>query len=322
MVNTMSAETNPPPQNEFTVKPWNNNNPRSLIVKIGNTLNKFRDPENYIEITEERLNFILGKNADFSKIFHQIITRDNQVVGFFRLVRPTGFFKTWKIMWALYPEYLESSAIEIMVENALKVAQKSDVPEIYMCTYNVGEYLIEKEFKKRGINPLQYLFHMDLTNFERIFPIKEPQGYPYQLHDKITDFNRYLLIFNKCYKGQTDVEDQSYDSLKNNIEWQQNIAECQYYFVYDNDVEIASVLLGNWSNKESGYISRLMVLPEYQKKGIGIFLLKKALQKLHEKGAKHVYLTVFSINEKAIDLYKKCGFHVDKHKTVKYFKIK
>ena len=56
-------------------------------------------------------------------------------------------------------------------------------------------------------------------------------------------------------------------------------------------------------------IERIYILQEFQRKGIGSILLKKALQLGKEYRKKFAWLGVWEHNDKALTFYKKFGFH-------------
>ncbi len=64
--------------------------------------------------------------------------------------------------------------------------------------------------------------------------------------------------------------------------------------------------------QEVGWIGTLAVDPAFQGKGLGKTILRKAVDLLNESGMKEVKLVVMSTNERAMKLYEKCGFEVDK----------
>lgn len=55
----------------------------------------------------------------------------------------------------------------------------------------------------------------------------------------------------------------------------------------------------------------LGVHPNWQSLGVGSILMKEALNWASKRNLKRIYLDVFSINQKAIDLYKKFGFEIE-----------
>ena len=55
----------------------------------------------------------------------------------------------------------------------------------------------------------------------------------------------------------------------------------------------------------------IVVHDDYQDKGLGTLLTQHMIDIAREKGLKKVYLDVFTNNERAIHVYKKCGFKIE-----------
>ena len=55
----------------------------------------------------------------------------------------------------------------------------------------------------------------------------------------------------------------------------------------------------------------ITVHDDYHDKGLGTQLTQHMIDIAREKGLKKVYLDVFTDNEKAIHVYKKCGFKIE-----------
>jgi diamine N-acetyltransferase len=88
----------------------------------------------------------------------------------------------------------------------------------------------------------------------------------------------------------------------------------EFYFVYF-DNEIAGYLKININDAqseemddESLEIERIYIKNEFQKQGIGKYLLNKAMEIAMENNKKKLWLGVWEKNEKAISFYKKLGF--------------
>ncbi|MBP1934940.1 GNAT family N-acetyltransferase [Ammoniphilus resinae] len=88
----------------------------------------------------------------------------------------------------------------------------------------------------------------------------------------------------------------------------------QFYFVYFNH-ELAGYLKLNTNDaqseemgNESLEIERIYIKKEYQKHGLGKYLLNKAMEIAMECHKKKVWLGVWEKNENAIAFYKKMGF--------------
>ncbi|WP_462412834.1 GNAT family N-acetyltransferase [Neobacillus sp. Marseille-QA0830] len=88
----------------------------------------------------------------------------------------------------------------------------------------------------------------------------------------------------------------------------------RFFFVYFND-EVAGYLKVNINEaqteemgEESLEVERIYIKGKFQKHGLGMVLLNKALEMAKENNKKQVWLGVWEKNENAIAFYKKMGF--------------
>lgn len=71
--------------------------------------------------------------------------------------------------------------------------------------------------------------------------------------------------------------------------------------------KIIGTVFGTFNGRR-GWIYRLAVHPNFQKKGLGSLLLKKAETALKKMGVRRVLLGIDEYNYKVIKFYKKCGY--------------
>ncbi|WP_226528896.1 GNAT family N-acetyltransferase [Metabacillus niabensis] len=88
----------------------------------------------------------------------------------------------------------------------------------------------------------------------------------------------------------------------------------QFFFVYFND-EVAGYLKVNINDAqseemgdESLEIERIYIKKEFQKHGLGKYLLNKAIELAMECNKQKIWLGVWENNQNAIGFYKKMGF--------------
>lgn len=91
----------------------------------------------------------------------------------------------------------------------------------------------------------------------------------------------------------------------------------------DDKNQIAAMILVCKSSNTTAHLVQVSVIPEYQSKGIGKFLLSECLKKLSSAGYKKVVLMVTAQNTKAYNLYRKTGFEtLSTFYSINYNKIK
>lgn len=69
-----------------------------------------------------------------------------------------------------------------------------------------------------------------------------------------------------------------------------------------------------------GSIYGLGVLPDYRRKGFGREILIQSIEKLKERNASNIMLQVSTNNEKALNLYRSCGFEITS--CMEYYRVK
>ncbi len=81
------------------------------------------------------------------------------------------------------------------------------------------------------------------------------------------------------------------------------------YIVWEDDKQIGWFAVnGLQSADRTAYLKMAVMLPEYQNKGIGTYVLSKLIKTLRENGYVSVMLFTNKDNENAQSCYRKCGF--------------
>lgn len=127
--------------------------------------------------------------------------------------------------------------------------------------------------------------------------------------------------FNETFKDQNSPQNMSAYlekafNLKQLEKELSNVAS-QFFFVYFNN-EVAGYLKVNTNDAqseemgdESLEIERIYIKGEFQKHGLGKYLLNKSIEIAMEHNKKKIWLGVWEKNENAIAFYKKMGFVQD-----------
>ena len=127
-----------------------------------------------------------------------------------------------------------------------------------------------------------------------------------------------IETFNETFKEQNSPEniktylDRAFNLKQLEKELSNNNSE--FYFVYYND-EIAGYLKVNINEAQSEEtrgdsleIERIYIKREFQKYGLGKYLLNKAMEIAIEHNKRKIWLGVWDKNDNAIAFYKKLGF--------------
>ena len=124
--------------------------------------------------------------------------------------------------------------------------------------------------------------------------------------------------FNETFKHQNSPENMNaYLERAFNLKQLENELSnmsSHFFFVYFNN-EVAGYLKVNTNDAqseemgdESLEIERIYIKNQFQKHGLGKYLLNKAMEMALERNKKKIWLGVWEKNENAIAFYKKMGF--------------
>lgn len=80
------------------------------------------------------------------------------------------------------------------------------------------------------------------------------------------------------------------------------------FIIYNNDIPCAWLKLNGLNNKDTAWISMLVVSGKCKHQGIGGFAVNFAVEYLKQREYKHIKLQTTTDNLIAIGLYSKCGF--------------
>lgn len=127
-----------------------------------------------------------------------------------------------------------------------------------------------------------------------------------------------IETFNDTFKNQNTPENMKayLERAFNSKQLEKELANSSsaFYFICFNE-EIAGYLKVNSNDAqsekmgdESLEIERIYIRKKYQRKGLGKYLLNKAVEIAEEQNKKNIWLGVWEKNENAIGFYKKIGF--------------
>lgn len=126
------------------------------------------------------------------------------------------------------------------------------------------------------------------------------------------------VTFNETFKHHNSPENMDAFLERafnlNQLEKELSNRSSQFFFIYLND-EVAGYLKININDAqseemgdESLEIERIYIKKEFQKHGLGKYLLNKAIELAMECNKRKIWLGVWENNENAIGFYKKMGF--------------
>lgn len=127
-----------------------------------------------------------------------------------------------------------------------------------------------------------------------------------------------IQTFNDTFKDQNSPEnmkaylDKAFNLPQLEKEMANNSSE--FYFIYYNE-ELAGYIKVNTNDAQSENmgndsleVERIYIKRDFQKHGLGKYLLNQAIEIAREQGKRRIWLGVWEKNENAIAFYEKMGF--------------
>lgn len=147
--------------------------------------------------------------------------------------------------------------------------------------------------------------------------IKYDKIYDEDIKDLLVELQEYIVsIDNEGYNILTEEYREKYFNKV-----MTEIKECNgKMLLYEEEGKVVGLVIGLINNDEEetydfkapkrGRITELVVSKNVRSKGIGTILLKAMEEYLISVGCKDILIGVFAYNEKAIEFYKKNGYHI------------
>lgn len=247
----------------------------------------------------------LNFNPDIKSLF--LLYEDNKLIGLLQMFIPTK--EEAEISCFILPEYRRNGYFKALLAKASNELKKYEVTDIlFVCepqsldgkavikkleaNYDFTEYSLVYN-KQNNIYLNQYLDKIEL--------------YKANLQDSKILINLRQQIFNYSYEKSESMIMKAFEM------------QCREQYLVASDGEVIG--MGGVSFEEDGgYIFGLGIIPKYQGKGFGKAMLKLLLKDLVEQNIEKIMIEVDSENEKAFNLYKKCGFEIET--AFEYFRKK
>lgn len=143
-----------------------------------------------------------------------------------------------------------------------------------------------------------------------VAPLNLPNDYSFKTFEFNRDEEDYLYVRNTGFATLKGSETpQSIEEVKN-IKYKEDYLDGGVFLLYHQEKPIGVVRTSrdDYNNESVLHIGPLALIPEYQGKGLGRQLLRKALEFGNKIGLPKAVLSVNAENEGAVHLYTKEGF--------------
>jgi len=181
---------------------------------------------------------------------------------------------------------------------------------------------ISRPFLLEGFQQFPRLFMM-LPLRERTHPdprVTHVPGFEFRRWAE-QDFQAVAGVITTSYRGHIDSEiNDQYRSLNGSLRFLNNIVRFPGCGIFDSGASfvavhrgtrsVAGLLLCSRVRDDVGHVTQVCVLPELRGRRIGESLIALCTQELRRRNFSALSLTVTEANLKAVDLYRRLGFHI------------
>ncbi len=308
--------------NFIRIKSYDESIGLSVFVDLYNQMIKYFNPETTIELTEELVRIVLGKDTDFSQNFLIFENQQGEIIAFAGVSKMPTYKDAWNAIYGIIPEYMKSDLPGKIIDAIVDLGEKSNAPELLFQTLGDLSAPFEERLAFLGFKPIHYSWSMYLDDSSLFSHPGIPEGITIQNKKEIDDYSTCITVINKAFEGSFKFKPLRERKWKRIQEAFRRNHIVEYCIAYENDkiIGLCDAYI-NPKQKHIGLIADLSVPPSHQHRKIGSALLATGIETLREKGCKTINLQVHAENEKALGLYKKFGFNLKNNLTEKIFQI-
>jgi len=307
------------------IRPFDETIDKTRVIDVLDRAIKFENPA--LGMNEEQFNAAFdfeGEQTNLSRDF--LVAEDNEgkIIGFAGLIKSSKR-DSWRLAIEVLPDYFKSNFFVELFESILSLKNEQNGPEVRFSLrkYRLTDSPIQKKLDEMQIKPVHYNWEMLLEDIDQTPEMAVPTGIDIHTGKEIPDLTSFVNVNNEAFSEHFEFRPISVEELKLILEHAWKAYDIEHWFAYEEEklVGICTSQI-NPEMKTLGIIQILGVLPSYQHRGIGRYLLASSIQSLIKKGCKKIELGVEANNEKALTLYKKFGFNEDESRTVMIYKTK
>ena len=308
---------------KFKIKPYEESIGLSHMVNLYNSMAKYINPETLLEITEEMVHIVLGKDTILSRDFLIFENEKAEIVGFAGLSKMPTYKEEVEIaLYSILPEYFDSELPGIVIDAILELGMKKKPPELLFQVVGDLSAPFQKKLELLGFEPIHYTWSMYLDDFDLFVNPGIPPNIKIVIQNEIEDYSVVIDVINAAFDGSfkfKPITERTWRKLQRALQKDHIV---QYCMAYKEDIMVGLCdIYMNPKMKHIGHVADLSVPPNEQHQKIGSTMLACGIDKLREKGCKAIHLDVHAENEKALGLYKKYGFHPKNNLTEKIYQL-
>lgn len=302
-------------------KPWDESISRSFLLDIMNAQYKYLDSEFYVETTKDVFDRIFGKESILSRDMLIFENEAGEVVGFTGVSNISGASESWRIINAILPEYYETQLLEYVLEASISLGKNLKIEDLTFYTMGPLAAPFDQAFENLGFHPIFYLLEMHLTDFKDEKTPIIPRGVNIRKLKEIDDYDQFVSVLNEAFQPITNFQPTTIERTKNKHEYRRKQRDVEYIFAFENKRLIGYCFIEYDPKTNIGYVEGLAVLPKYQHRGIGKYLVVEGIKQLMSKKCKYIELIANFDDDKAVNLYQHIGFYSLEKKKWKCYRI-
>lgn len=168
---------------------------------------------------------------------------------------------------------------------------------------------LQRRMSELSFQVERYTFIM-IRDANNILPYHLPSGYEFRPFVVNRDEAAYCHIRNMAFANLAGSETPITPEMVVDMAKAPDYVEGGIFLLYhcEDPIGIVRCALDEWDDKPVMNIGPIALIPEYQGRGLGRILLRKALQFTQDYGYDRAYLSVNGENERARSLYLSEGF--------------
>lgn len=305
----------------FLKKPWDTDHSLSNLVRLHNEMGNYLYPGHNIEFKDDILDLWFGKEANLTRDIVRFEKKDGSLVGFVALTNLNGLFKSYLILYAILPKYFNTTLPQQIIEKGIALGRSQNIQGLEIETAGTLCAPFDQALEDLGYLPVHYSLELHLFDLNPSFLPQLPLGLSFQKSPELVNMDQYIEVYNKAFRGSFGFEEWTEENFKTLQETQRKHYDLEFGQVIAEGILIGSCNLAYEPQKKLGYISGLAVIPKFQHKGIGSFLLSIAIEHFTKKNSSKIILNADVENENAVDLYTKAGFRIIETLKGKTYKV-
>ncbi len=308
--------------NFFKIKPYDESLGLSIFADLYQKMSEYLNPETTFQVTEEIITMYLSKDTILARDFLIFENEKGEYIAIAGVSKLPIYKDAWVVIYAVLPEYFNSKLPGELINAVLDLGKNLNTPELLMLTHGDLSVSFDEKLGEIGLKPVNYQWSMRLDNFDLFSTPDIPQGIKIQYVKEMRDHADFIMVINKAFQDSFKFEPFDEDKWTKMLDLVKKDHVVEHCVAYENDKTIGFCdTIINPKQEQIGQIGSLSVLPKYQHRGIGGAILASGIKLLREKGCKVIKLSVDTENEKALGLYKKYGFYVNKNMTQKTYQL-